>query len=64
MFQKAPHKKWPFVTIDQKGDTCRNSEVRSTVVKRLDWQRVEREWQKQGSQLCGVGEVDCLGIFP
>ena len=31
--KKACHKKWPFVTIDEKGDTCLNSDVRSTVVK-------------------------------
>ena len=32
-FKKASHVKWPFVTIDEKGDTCVNSEVLSTVVK-------------------------------
>ena len=63
MFKKASRKKWPFVTSDEKGDTCVNFEVPSTVVKRLDWRRVEREWQKQRSQLCGIGKVDCPGIF-
>ena len=33
MFKKAYHEKWPFITIDEKGDTCLNSEVHSTVVK-------------------------------
>ena len=32
-FKKASHEKWPLVTIGEKGDTCVNSEVRSTVVK-------------------------------
>ena len=32
-FKKAYHEKWPFVTVDKAGDTCMNSEVRSTVVK-------------------------------
>ena len=33
MFKKASHEKWPFVTVDEKDDTCLNSEVRSAVVK-------------------------------
>ena len=32
-FKKTYHEKWPFVTIDEEGDTCVNSEVHSTVVK-------------------------------
>ena len=32
-FKKASHEKWPFVTVDEKGDTCENSEVHSIVVK-------------------------------
>ena len=32
-FKKAYHEKWPLVTVDQKGDICVNSEVRSSVVK-------------------------------
>ena len=32
-FKKAYHEKWPFVTIDEEGDTCVNSEVHVTVVK-------------------------------
>ena len=32
-FKKADHEKWPYVTIDGKGDTCVNSEVCCTVVK-------------------------------
>ena len=32
-FKKAYHEKWPFITTDEKGDTCMNSEVRSSVVK-------------------------------
>ena len=31
-FKKVYHEKWPFVAIDEEGDTCVNSEVRSTVV--------------------------------
>ena len=63
-FSKASHEKWPFVTIDEKGDTCVNSEVRSTVVTWLDWQTVEHDWQKQRSQLCGIDKVACPVIFP
>ena len=33
MFMKACHEKWPFSTVDKKGDTFVNSEVHSTVVK-------------------------------
>ena len=33
MFKKASHEKWPCVNIDEKGDTCVNSKVCSTVVK-------------------------------
>ena len=33
MFKKAFREKWPFVTVDEKGDTCTNSEVPSAVVK-------------------------------
>ena len=33
MFKTASHEKWPFVTVDEKGDTCVNSEVPSVVVK-------------------------------
>ena len=44
-FKKASHEKWPFITIDEKGDTCVNSEVCSTVVKWLDWQTVEHDQQ-------------------
>ena len=33
MFKKASHEKWPFVTVDEKGDTCVNSEVRCAAVK-------------------------------
>ena len=32
MFKKAEHEKWPFVTIDEKGDICMNSEVDCTIV--------------------------------
>ena len=32
-FKKAYHEKWPFVRIDEKDETCVNSEVFSTVVK-------------------------------
>ena len=42
-FEKAYHEKWLFVTIDKKGDTCVNSEVRSSVMKWLDWQTVKRD---------------------
>ena len=44
-FKKAYHEKWPFVTIDEEGDTCVNSEVHSSVVKWLDWWTVERDQQ-------------------
>ena len=33
MYKNAYHEKWPFVTIDEEGYTCMNSEVHSTVVK-------------------------------
>ena len=33
MFRKAFHEKWPFITVDEKGDTGMNSEVSSAVVK-------------------------------
>ena len=36
-FKKAYHEKLPFITVDEKGDTCMNSEVCNTVVKWLDW---------------------------
>ena len=39
-FKKASHEKWPFPTIDEKVDTCLNSEVHTTVVKWLDWQTI------------------------
>ena len=44
-FKKVYHKEWSFVTIDEKGDTCVNSEVCSNVVKLLDWCPVERVQQ-------------------
>ena len=31
-FKKAYHEKWPFITVDEEGDTCVNSEVHSSVV--------------------------------
>ena len=43
--KKAYHEKWPFITTDEKGDTCMNSEVHSTVVIWLDWQTVECDRQ-------------------
>ena len=64
MFMKASHEKWPFITIDEKGDTYLNSAVRSAVVKWLDWQTVVHDRQKQHSQLRGIGKVDCPVIFP
>ena len=30
--KKAYHEKWPFITINEEGDTCVNSEVGRTVV--------------------------------
>ena len=33
MFKKVHHEKWSFAIIDEKGDTCVNSEVCSSVVK-------------------------------
>ena len=44
-FKQVHHEKWSFATIDEKGDTCMNSEVRSSVVKRLNWRTVERNRQ-------------------
>ena len=64
MFKKAFHEKWPFVTIDKKGDSCLSSEVRSTVVKWLDWQTIERDRQKQHSQLRGICKVNYPMSFP
>ena len=32
-FKKAYHEECPFVTVDEEGDTCVNSEVSSTDVK-------------------------------
>ena len=32
-FKKVHLEKWSFTTVDEKGDTCVNSEVRSSVVK-------------------------------
>ena len=39
-FKKVHHK-----TVDEKGDTCVNSEVRSSVVKWMNWQTVKCYWQ-------------------
>ena len=33
MFKKVHHEKWSLATTDEKGDTCVNSEVRSSVMK-------------------------------
>ena len=33
MFNKVHHEKWSFATVDEKGDTCINSEIRSIFVK-------------------------------
>ena len=57
-FKKACHEKWPFVTIDEKGDSCMNSEVHRTIVKWLDWQTMEHDQQKQRSQLRRISKVD------
>ena len=32
-FKKVHHEKWPFAMVDEKGDTCVNSEVCSSVIK-------------------------------
>ena len=32
-FQKVHHEKWSLASVDEKGDTCVNSEVYSSVVK-------------------------------
>ena len=32
-FKKAYHEKWPLVTVDEEGDACVDSEVRSSFVK-------------------------------
>ena len=45
MHKKAYDEKWPFTTTDEKGDACMHSEVRSTVVKWLDWRTVKRDQQ-------------------
>ena len=44
-FKKVHHEKWSFATIDEKGDTCVNSEVHISVVEWLTWQTVERDRQ-------------------
>ena len=44
-FKKVYHERWPFVMIDEEGDTCANSEVCSTVVIRLNWRTVEHDQQ-------------------
>ena len=31
--KKVHLEKWPFATVDEKGDTCVNSEVSSSIVK-------------------------------
>ena len=43
MFKKAYDEKWPFATIDVKGDTC------SSVMKWLDWWTVECDQQTASS---------------
>ena len=60
MFKKASHEKWPFITIDEKGDICLNSEIHRTVVKRFDWWTVGRD------QLMWKGGAQCRLplIFP
>ena len=60
-FKKAYPEKWPFVTVDEKGDTSVNSEVHSTVVKRLDWRTVNHDQQNKSFQLCRInkGEAQC-----
>ena len=45
MFTKVHHEKWSFATIDEKVDTYVNSEVRSSVVKWLNWRTIERDQQ-------------------
>ena len=57
-FKKAYDEKWPLV--EEIGDTCMKSEVRSIVVNGLDWQTVKRDWQT-ASQLGGIskGVVQC-----
>ena len=62
-FEKACHEKWPSVIIDEKGDTCMDSEVCSTVVKWLDWLTVEHD-QQTASQLHGIGKGGVQRRFP
>ena len=59
-FEKAYHEKWPLVTINEKGDTCTNSIVHSTVVKRLDRWTVKcgRQTASQLREI-GKGGVQC-----
>ena len=40
-FMKEYLEKWSFITVDEKGDTCMNSEVRTAVLKWLDWRMFE-----------------------
>ena len=60
MFKRAYHEKWPLVTINEKGDTCTNSIVHSTVVKRLDRWTVKcgRQTASQLREI-GKGGVQC-----
>ena len=46
MFKKVHHEKWSFTTVDEKGYTCMNSEVHSSVVKWLNWRTVKHDWQR------------------
>ena len=62
-FEKACHEKWLSVTIDEKGDTCMDSEVCSTVMKWLDWLTVEHD-QQTASQLHGIGKGGVQCRFP
>ena len=43
--KKAYHKKWPFVTTDEKDDTCVKFKICSSIVKWLDWWTVEHDQQ-------------------
>ena len=65
-FEEAHHEKWPFVTIDEKGDTCENFEVRSTVMT-VDFQfQLEAkpmEYQYQGAWLLRASEQHCKCCF-
>ena len=58
-FKKEYHGKWPFVTVNEKCDTFIKSEVRKTVVKRLNWRTVKLDQQTALSFAESVRDAQC-----